>query len=130
MYLDGFLSTKDRFQPIEKGNPYLQSNQMEYIRVIITERFIAKTFMKLRRRWWVHTIFCYYMPTQYNLGDLFVVIPKWCYLIYNLGDLWGQLWMNMELHSHTPILTTMLEIDGNFPPNFSRSHDFEAWINY
>ena len=31
MYLDGFLFTKERFQPIEKGNLYLQSNQVEYI---------------------------------------------------------------------------------------------------
>ena len=50
--------------------------------------------------------------------------------MYTLGDHWGQLWMNMKLHSQTPILTTMLDIDGNLPPNFSRSHDFEAWINY
>ena len=49
MYLDGFLSTKDIFQPIEKGNPYLQSNQMEYIRVIIRDRFIAKVVMTVWR---------------------------------------------------------------------------------
>lgn len=38
--------------------------------------------------------------------------------------------VSMKFHYQTPILTTMLEVDGTLPLNFSGSHDFEALLSY